>query len=434
MLSTRSPASPGATIWLRGGVYRGAFTSYLSGSSQSPITLRQYPGERATIDGAGNSAPPLTINGGYAIYQGFEVMNSDPDRSRERPTGVNLLGRNVKLINLIVRDNGIGIGFWAPSIDSEIYGCVIYRNGWQGNAPDRGHGHGVYGQNAEGMKRIVNNIIFDQYGYGIHNYTQAGELKGFHIEGNIIFNNGSSSAPNDADFPNILVGGLRPAERITITNNYTYYPDGIYATNVWLNYSAKNNQDVTLDGNYIAGGNSPLMMSEWQRAKCVNNTFTGFERLVGVIMPSGVSTSAYVWENNTYYTNTSTSSSPFALTSQGKLATFNFTDWAHLTGYDRNSRLIRTATGRPTGLKVAVLSNQYEAGRANIAVYNWDLKDQVEIDVSGTLRNGDRFEVRNARDLYGAPVLSGVYGGSRLRLPMTGSRTAMEFGAFVLIK
>ncbi|HKQ80515.1 MAG TPA: hypothetical protein VJ810_42870 [Blastocatellia bacterium] len=434
VLAPRSPARPGATIWLRGGVYRGAFTSYLSGSAQSPITLRQYPGERATIDGAGTPGPPLTINGGYAIYHGFEVVNSSPDRVHERPTGVNVLGHHVKLINLVVRDNGIGIGFWAPAIDSEIYGCVIHRNGWQGPAPDRGHGHGVYGQNAEGMKRIVNNIIFDQYGYGIHNYTQAGELKGFHIEGNIIFDNGSTSTPNDAGFPNILVGGFSPAERITITNNYTYYPDSIYATNVWLNYSAKNNQDVTLDGNYIAGGNSPLMMSEWLRAKCVNNTLTGFERLVGIIMPSGVSNSAYVWDNNTYYTNTSTSASPFALTSQGKLATYTFTDWSRHTGHDRNSRLIRTATGRPTGLKIAVLLNQYEAGRANIVVYNWDLKDRVEVDLSGALRNGDRFEIRNVRDLYGQPALSGVYSGAPLLLPMSGSQPAQEFGAFVLIK
>src|SRR5262249_18812227 len=148
----------------------------------------------------------------------------------------------------------------------------------------------------------------------------------------------------------------------------------------------------------------------------------------------GVSTSAYVWDNNTYYTKTSTSASPFTLTSQGKLATYSFTDWSRHTGYDRNSRLIRTATGRPTGLKIASLLNQYEAGRANIVVYNWDRKNQVEVDVSGALKNGDRFEVRNAQDLYGPPVSSGVYDGAPLRLPMAGSQPAQEFGAFVLMK
>src|SRR5262249_46520739 len=85
-------------------------------------------------------------------------------------------------------------------------------------------------------------------------------------------------------------------------------------------------------------------------------------------------------------------------------------------------------------LKIAALLNQYEAGRANIVVYNWDRKNQVELDVSGALRNGERFEVRNAQDFYGPPVSSGVYDGAPLRLPMAGSQPAQEFGAFVLMK
>src|SRR5262245_42117393 len=91
-------------------------------------------------------------------------------------------------------------------------------------------------------------------------------------------------------------------------------------------------------------------------------------------------------------------------------------------------------SGRPSGVKVFVRPNRYEAGRANITVYNWDLKNQVEVDLSGALRNGDRFEVRNARDFYGQPVLSGVYAGKPLSMPMAGSQPAPEFGAFVVMK
>ncbi|HEU4563793.1 MAG TPA: hypothetical protein VFS05_04050, partial [Gemmatimonadaceae bacterium] len=42
---------PGDTVWLRGGTYAGAFTSTLAGTSTRPIIVRQYPGERATLDG-----------------------------------------------------------------------------------------------------------------------------------------------------------------------------------------------------------------------------------------------------------------------------------------------------------------------------------------------------------------------------------------------
>ena len=41
---------PGDTLWLRGGTYRGDFTSRLKGAEGAPITVRQYPGERAIID------------------------------------------------------------------------------------------------------------------------------------------------------------------------------------------------------------------------------------------------------------------------------------------------------------------------------------------------------------------------------------------------
>ena len=50
---------PGDTIWLRGGTYRGTFASYLTGTSGAPIKVRQYPSERATLDG--NAVTTLAV-------------------------------------------------------------------------------------------------------------------------------------------------------------------------------------------------------------------------------------------------------------------------------------------------------------------------------------------------------------------------------------
>ena len=50
-LNQPSAVHPGDTIWLRGGTYAGHFTSHLTGTSSNPIKVRQYPGERARIDG-----------------------------------------------------------------------------------------------------------------------------------------------------------------------------------------------------------------------------------------------------------------------------------------------------------------------------------------------------------------------------------------------
>ena len=67
-LSHPGAVNPGDTIWLRGGTYTGNFTSYLTGTAKAPIVVRQYPGERATLDGnvnpavLGTTTPVLTVH------------------------------------------------------------------------------------------------------------------------------------------------------------------------------------------------------------------------------------------------------------------------------------------------------------------------------------------------------------------------------------
>jgi hypothetical protein len=99
----------------------------------------------------------------------------------------------------------------------------------------------------------------------------------------------------------------------------------------------------------------------------------------------------------------------------------------------------------PTSAFVYVRPNAYEPGRLNITVYNWERQATVDVDVSGLLAVGASYEVRNAQDFFAPPVLSGVYGGGTLALPMTGlsvaapiggtapPATGPEFNAFVVL-
>src|SRR6478752_7652244 len=81
-LDQPSAVKPGDTIWLRGGTYTGHFVSALKGTKNKPIVVRQYPGERATIDGNyGGNEVTLIVNGQYAWFWGFEVTNSDTGRT-----------------------------------------------------------------------------------------------------------------------------------------------------------------------------------------------------------------------------------------------------------------------------------------------------------------------------------------------------------------
>ena len=168
---------PGDTILIHDGTYRGNFESELKGSESAFITVKNYNRDQVILDGniAIDPSRALTINGAYTIYRNLIITNSTPFRDASQPnfqstSGIRIYGHHVKCINLIVHNNpGTGIGFWTSAIDSEIYGCIIFHNGYQGG--DRGHGHGIYTQNKTGTKKIYDNIIFSGFQYGIHAYT-----------------------------------------------------------------------------------------------------------------------------------------------------------------------------------------------------------------------------------------------------------------------
>jgi hypothetical protein len=83
---------------------------------------------------------------------------------------------------------------------------------------------------------------------------------------------------------------------------------------------------------------------------------------------------------------------------------------------------------RPTGTVIRISPNAYEAGRANIAIYNWDKKSTVNVDLSSVLSVGSAYEIRNAQDFFGAPVASGTYSGGSVALPMSGLSVASPIG------
>ncbi len=145
---------------MRGGRYAGEFLSLLTGTAEKPIVLRQYPGERATIDGR------IDIQGRYAYYWGFEMMYSDPaarqragrlgpDRHAARADdAVHLPARSIVSSTVIAHDLGDGLFSGSSAEGLEIYGSLFYNNGWDGPANDRGHGHGLYLQNRTAAKKV----------------------------------------------------------------------------------------------------------------------------------------------------------------------------------------------------------------------------------------------------------------------------------------
>lgn len=450
---------PGSVIWLRGGEYYGVFSSRLSGTQEKPIIVRQYPGERATLVDQRSRAALGTLNvyGAWTTYQDFEITNANPDRSfstQFRPMAVYSEGPYTKFINLIIHDTGMGIGLWKEAVNSELYGNIIYNCGTRNLPNYLSHGHAVYSQNNVGTKSIQDNIIFNQYGWGIHVYPNPGDMKGYDIEGNVVFNNGVLSAPHTR-YNNILVSGYAPfqAERITISHNFTYDPASQVPTpyegapvhfsdaGLCLGCSdPQDHKDVRVTDNYFVGGIPAAIIQRWQDVTVTGNTFYGTDGFIGLMTSRNDRPHPYIWDRNTYIgTGWRGSSDMFWV--NGTALTFN--DWKRVTSVDQNSAY---SPGRPKGTKVFVRHNSFEPRVAHIVVYNWDLNKDVDVDLSSELRVGDVYEIRNVEDYFGNPVLTSTFDGHPVKLSMTNLKveapvgaaspesTAPEFGVFVVLR
>jgi len=435
-LSRDSPARPGDTIWVRGGTYYGSFDSVLRGESSAPIIVRGWPGERAILDSStatNRDSQALRVSGSDTWFWGLEFTDSSPRvPDALRPHGVYLPGENNKLINCIAHDAGIGFGNYWDGAGNEIYGSISYFNG------DRLRHHGAYLSNLSSspVKYFRDNIVFDNYGFGIQVYSEGeGKLAGLRLEGNVAFNTGAiAKVPARS---NILVGGNRiTAERIALIDNYTYQTTTAYP-GVQLGYDRLvTDGDVTATGNYVAGGNPALLVQAWQSATITGNTISGVETLAS-LFPAGPNAARHVW-NNSYFRG---DSRPFRFDA---LTALTFVEWKRVTGYDTRGSFGASATG----VRVFVRPNAYERGRAHLIIYNWSRQPQVPVDLAPAgLATGARYEVRDVQDYFGQPVASGTYDGRPVSLPMTASsiarpvapvevtptHTSAEFAVFVVV-
>jgi hypothetical protein len=413
---------PGDTIWLRGGTYRGEFTSTLTGTPTAPIVLRQFPGERATIDGR------LNVNGRYTYYWGFEVMYSDPKRitaiagsdpddlPRQHMT-IFVVGAFNKLINLVVHDLGDGVFAGSAAEGLEIHSSLFYNNGWVG--PDRAHGHNVYLQNRNATKVVTDNVLFNSFGDGLHIYgSSAAYLQNFHIEGNAIFNSGEAAAPGSAAYAIEHWGGAIGSLGATIyRENSIYRRDGSGMV-IRLNAAgAPPGEDMEFSGNIVHG---QTHFSEMKRYIISRNKFSsggfplsGQNVLIGLRIPSGVPYSAHTWNGNQYAAPPTSTQYPFHLVN-GTGVVYRFPEWKSTTGYDGAGSFL---DGDLSGADIVVRPNRYEQGRGLIICWNWSAAGQVAVDLSSILRVGENFEIHHVFDVFGPALFSGTYTGGSVSIP-----------------
>ncbi len=403
----KSGLGAGDTILLPGGTYTGKFRIDIHGEPGRPVVIRSVPGETAVlqrsitlsefchdlmmmdIEITGDSlAMPyrVSMNKGSTAH---DIVNEDGITAGARPTS------NIKLVNLVIHDvPGDGIGLWSRAVNCEAYGNIIYHNGW--DAPDRGHGHGIYTQNDTGVKTLSDNICFNNMGgMGIKVYTETGRIRNFYLEGNVHFGNTT-----------VLLGGYRPLVNLTLKDNYMgegskmalgYVPDSP-------------NINLTATGNYLMN----TKVSRWRQIRFTNNKLFGD---FGFNYNGTRDFSDYYIDSNSYFQTGN-------LTWMGKNTSF---EELQKLGYEKAGN--RSVT-KPNTNEIFVRPNKYEQGRAHIIVYNWERKATVEVDLTGVLQIGDEFEIRDVQNLHGCTVLEGKFTGKKLKVPLNLNEIDHRVGYF----
>jgi hypothetical protein len=393
-------ADPGDMYLITGGTYRGPFVLKRKGSNDKPIIFRAAPGSRVIIDGG------MKITGENTWIWGMEFTATKDNPGTGGP--IFLFAPGIHIINNIIHDkSGTGINAWNYGPGQVIYGNIIYRQ-----ESKTGNPHNVYTQNdfyKNGYKYFVNNMFLDpqEGAFNFHAYTKSGLVSGYHVEKNI-FANGP-----------FLIGGFnKPADREVVLDNNFY--------NVALHFGYQRPAQARFENNYVA--RSKLYM-EWywgagetkyeqtapniivgnEIVQPVNRTFrfrTAANLSSGSCEGCARIRPADVFNNNKY-------STPFTASFYAggkKLETVKLDAWRKATAeagnaFDTNSSQIEN----PKGTKVVLIPNEYEPGRAHLAVYNWGKLQNVSVDLSSVVPNGKEFEIYPARATFGQPILLGIY-------------------------
>jgi len=206
------------------------------------------------------------------------------------------------------------------------------------------------------------------------------------------------------------------ADGIILKNNMGYYPPASAAyREVQIGRDGVNGS-VALLNNYLP---QEMVMNNWTIAAVAGNLFASQPANYIISLNQTQVPLATAWNDNSYAGSGPRGDFLRNSAEQG------FLDWQRSTGYDSHSAY---AAVNLSGTKVFVRPNRYEAGRANIIVYNWDQSNSVPVDVSSVLASNAAYEVRNAQDFFTPPVLSGFFDGQPLVLPMTGLPVAAPNG------
>ena len=459
--------APGDIVWMHGGNYDNAsetlvYKTYLKGTKDRPIIIRAYGDGPVDIH-----INDTTLSASWNWFWGFEphierAERSVPDTGYRRPSAFYLTTEGHRIINCIAYDNGHpGIGSWRGVGEGEIYGTLIWGTGIYDFSPAT-RGAAIYAQNELGTRTIKDVIAFRNFTSGIKPYTENGFVNGFHIEGNVAFKNAQS--------PILVQGSNNPIQGLKLIDNYTFQEASVggHAVVVGYAYNDQINRDIEITGNTFVAGYNPtgaIVSAQVNNQTFSNNTLitkyvsdissTETPRLF-TYYPTTTQENI-VWDNNQYFGGRGANLGTDNLinnhsdrTTRDYLHTLE--QWQSVRApFDGNSTWNKSY---PENNSVVVRPNIYERGRGHIIIYNWEGLDDITVDISTLgLDEGEAFEVRDAENFYGTPIITAQYSDIQrtIQLPMnlteisptvgtithmdsSLTHTSSQFAVFVILK
>jgi hypothetical protein len=419
----QNTVQPGDTIFLHEGTYTERTDCRLTGSAAGHITITNYQDDVVILDGAeDDNLPnhPAVLNCDhnwcqYIIIEGLIITNSNPERWTDTPgsfapapqnwPGITLYAPNCIIRNNIIHNNHAnGIFCGKEATDAQIYGNIIYHNGWE--APDRAHCYAMYVQNEnpDSHVQIHNNIIFSNFHYGIHLFLSSGDvLRNIRIFDNVVFESGAPSSVGPKA-NNIYIGPNKRLENIEVTNNHTYLSHSTEGGSIKIGRYEDDNLNVVATGNYTTSGDRPFAVNYWENVTVENNFIYSKHGGIVEISENGVDFSTYTWNHNKYFYSGSMTNC---------MDGYNWSDWRSIYGFDTSSSAeILSAPSQ----NEYFLNLCHGCNWASLVIYDWLGLNAVNVDLSSIISNGVDYYIYDVQNLS-SPLVSGTYNGSTVRVP-----------------
>jgi hypothetical protein len=366
----------GDTVWLRGGTYSNSqWTVSFSGSSGNLVTWRSYTNELARIDRQWRFS-----SNRYHRFRDIEFYDS---KKSTYGTGYpysqfddSSPGYGNEWINCIIHD--IHLCWGGTTAGSLVRGCILWYVG------ENVLEHTIYG----GILNFSGNISGWVSGYDVNTSSV-----GVTVKSNIFFGSGITSGSDTRQTIIEMDGG-------DIEYNYTYtrVADAAKGGAIRIGYTGGTGYNGKIANNFVVG-RSPLYILGSYSSLIITNNILHMQSGNEVLIHRETSTGSWTINNNKY------TARDINVGFEDDGGNYTFAQWKSNFSYDANSVATNNALPADT---VYIIPNQDVSKRAHIAVYNFSSANNVSVDVSSVLSNGDIYYLYSAQNYNAGAIKVGL--------------------------